>query len=138
MIWIRALFAAGLSILLPGAGHALLRDWGRAVIFGGTFIFASILFLPHEHLWAAASSGAYGDMSGIVESEMSLFEQLPLSFLALFAAIDAGFQALTRASNPDDDDTSCPHCGKALDEDLEFCHWCTARLEPDEAEPARP
>jgi hypothetical protein len=23
---------------------------------------------------------------------------------------------------------TCPHCGKELDEDLEFCHWCTADL----------
>ena len=140
MTWIRALAAAGLSILLPGAGHALLRDWGRAAIFAGLFITASIIFLPHEQLWAVAESGAYADIPGVLEAEMSVLEQFTLSFLALFAAIDAGFQALglTRGSDTDGDLPSCPECGKALDEDLEFCHWCTTRLEPDEEEVAHP
>jgi hypothetical protein len=33
---------------------------------------------------------------------------------------------------------SCPECGRPLDDDLEFCHWCSTRLveTPDGVEPA--
>jgi hypothetical protein len=24
--------------------------------------------------------------------------------------------------------TDCPHCGKEVDPDLDFCHWCTERI----------
>ena len=26
----------------------------------------------------------------------------------------------------------CPNCGKELDQDIDFCHWCTTQLEPVE------
>jgi predicted amidophosphoribosyltransferase len=29
---------------------------------------------------------------------------------------------------------TCPNCGKELDEDIDFCHWCTTQLEPVEAD----
>ena len=137
MTWIRALAAAGLSIILPGAGHALLRDWARAAIFAGLFISASVIFLPHDQLLTAASNGAYGEFPAILEAETSILEQFTLSFLALFAAIDAGFQALGLTQGPTTDDgaASCPHCGKGLDEDLTFCHWCTTPLQSEDDEP---
>jgi predicted amidophosphoribosyltransferase len=31
------------------------------------------------------------------------------------------------------DGQHCPSCGKELDEDLDFCHWCTQRLDGNTA-----
>lgn len=142
MTWIRALVAAGLSIFLPGAGHALIRDWGRAIVFAGLFVTATVIFLPGD-AWTAVSTGSYADVPGILETEMTVLAQFTLAFLVLFAAIDAGLQALglTQRPSQETNEPSCPNCGKTLDVDLEFCHWCTARLDstdPAEDEPVRP
>ena len=136
MNWMRALAAAGLSLLVPGAGHALVRAWGRALIFFSLFIASIALLFPVEALWDAAGDGAVTDVPGIVEAETSIIAQFTVWFLVLFAAIDAGFHALGLSQGPGggDDGPSCPQCGKPLDDDLSFCHWCTTRLDVAEDE----
>lgn len=136
MNWMRALVAAGLSLLLPGAGHVLVRAWGRALIFFSLFLASIALLFPVEALWNAAADGAVTDVPGIVDAETSIIAQFTVWFLVLFAAIDAGFHALGLAQGPsgDGDGPSCPQCGKPLDDDLSFCHWCTTRLDVSEDE----
>ncbi|WP_255169765.1 zinc ribbon domain-containing protein [Natrononativus amylolyticus] len=136
MTWFRALVAAGLSVILPGAGHALLRDWVRALLFAGLFVSAVAIFLPTDQLSAASS------MTGAVDTAMEgtgTMDRFVLSFIVLFAAIDATIRALglPRNSSASGDGPTCPQCGRELDEELEFCHWCTTRLEP-EPEPDGP
>ena len=130
MTWIRALVAAGLSVLLPGAGHALVRDWIRALLFAGLYIATAAIFLPTEQLSAAATMTEAMD---ILTTETALIDQLVLSFIVVFAAVDAAFRALgiPPGSNEggENDAPSCPQCGRELDEELEFCHWCTTRLD---------
>ena len=131
MTWLRALAAAGLSVFLPGAGHALLRDWVRALLFAGLFVSALYVFLPTQQLSAAGSMTAAMD---VATAELSRIDRFVLSFIIMFAAVDAGFRAMglpPTSSGDGGDGASCPHCGKELDEDLEFCHWCTEPLVPD-------
>ncbi|WIV68708.1 DUF7575 domain-containing protein [Natrialbaceae archaeon AArc-T1-2] len=127
MTWIRALAAAGLSVFLPGAGHALLRDWIRALLFAGLFVSSVVIFFPIAELSAAGSTA---DAMAVVEAETSTVNQLFVTFIVLFAAVDAALRAVNvpPGTGGDTDGTSCPSCGKELDEDLEFCHWCTTRL----------
>ena len=136
MSWIRALVAVGLSILMPGAGHAVIRDWARAAVFAGLFFASIAIFFPLDQLWGAASTGNLEEMQTIVESEITMLEQFTIMFLHLFAAIDAGFQALgltrDRGGSAGSGEPTCPQCGKPIDTDLEFCHWCTTRLERPE------
>ncbi|ELY89569.1 hypothetical protein C483_13623 [Natrialba hulunbeirensis JCM 10989] len=132
MTWLRALVAGGISLFLPGAGHALIRDWIRALVFGGLFIGAAVVFLPTGEIAAADS---VSDSMTAVANETDTITQFLFSFIALFAAIDATFRGLgfPPGSNTNADGEggpSCPECGKELDEDLTFCHWCTTRLEP--------
>ena len=128
MTWIRALFAAGLSLVFPGAGHALLRDWIRAAFFGGLFVMTVALFVPLE---ALSDAGSFGETVEVL-NDLDWIVQFSLSFVLLLAAVDAGFRAM--GFPPGEESTTegptCPHCGKPLDEDLAFCHWCTTRLEP--------
>ena len=130
MTWLRALAAAGLSVLLPGAGHALIRDWIRALLFGGLFISALVVFMPSTDQVAAA--GSVTDGMDVVTEETSTLSQYIITFIILFAAIDAGFRAMGFPPQSADatDEPTCPECGKELDGDLSFCHWCTTRLEP--------
>ncbi|RKD95306.1 DUF7575 domain-containing protein [Halopiger aswanensis] len=141
MTWFRALLAGALSILFPGAGHAFLRDWLRAVVFAGLYLSAIAIFLPMDQLAAAETMT---DAVTIVSEDMDSMGQFALSFIGLFAAIDATFRSLgfpptaSGSGAGSSDGPTCPECGKELDEDLEFCHWCTTRLEPAEPEEAEP
>ena len=135
MTWLRAILAAGLSVILPGAGHVLSRDWLRAVAFAGLFLAASAVLLPIEQL-AAAEPASYDEaitQATALADGVDPMAQFFLSFIALFATIDAAFRALGYPSGGDEtaDGTTCPECGKDVDPDLEFCHWCTTRLESD-------
>lgn len=130
MTWIRALAAAGLSLVLPGAGHALLRDWIRAVFFAGLFVMTVAFFVPVADLAAAESTS---EAMAVLEEEHWAV-QASLSFVFLLAAVDAGFRAMGLAPGDQHADSgpTCPHCGRELDEELEFCHWCTTRLPTEE------
>ncbi|MCW8173054.1 MULTISPECIES: zinc ribbon domain-containing protein [Natrialba] len=135
MTWLRALAAAGLSVLMPGAGHALIRDWLRTLVFAGLYLSAIVIFLPSIEQITAIES--VGEGMELVGDEIDTMGQFVLSFIVLFAAIDATFRAMgfpPGSSNESVDGPSCPECGKELDEDLTFCHWCTTRLEPVEPE----
>ena len=140
MTWLRAIAAAGLSVLFPGAGHALLRDWVRAVLFAGLYLTTVVLFFPTERI---ADAGSISEGMDVAATEVTTMTQLTILFVTLIAALDATFRALgfpPEADGAGDDGPSCPECGRELDADLEFCHWCTARLEPESAEeePAQP
>lgn len=126
MSLIRALFAAALSLVLPGAGHALIRDWVRALLFAGLFLSATALIMPINDI---AAAGSMAERMTIVTDEPRT-SQFVLSFMLLFTAVDAGFRALgfPPGSNGADGPT-CPNCGRELDPEIEFCHWCTTRLE---------
>ncbi|MEY7851479.1 zinc ribbon domain-containing protein [Natrarchaeobius sp. A-rgal3] len=133
MTWLRALAAAGLSVLMPGAGHALIRDWLRTLVFAGLYLSAIVIFLPS--IDQVTAIGSVGEGMELVADEIDTMGQFVLSFIVLFAAIDATFRAMglpPGASNESADGPTCPECGKELDEDLTFCHWCTTRLEPIE------
>ena len=138
MTWLRAVLAAGLSLLLPGAGHAVLRDWFRALLFAGLYFATFWLFFPVERMMDAGTVSEMMD----VAAEVDMLSQLTLLFITLIAAFDATFRALgfpPNGSSGDVEGPTCPECGKELDEDLEFCHWCTTRIERDpEDDPAGP
>ena len=134
MTWLRALVAGGVSVLLPGAGHALIRDWFRALVFMGLYLSAVALFLPSPEQVTAAES--LTESVEVISRETETMGQFIISFIVLFAAIDATFRSLGFPPNGASaaDGPTCPECGKEIDEELDFCHWCTARLEPREDE----
>ncbi|MFP8952925.1 zinc ribbon domain-containing protein [Natrialbaceae archaeon A-arb3/5] len=136
MTWFRAILAAGLSVLLPGAGHALIRDWLRTLVFAGLYLSAIAIFFPAPDQLTAAES--FSESIAMVTDELGTMGQLAFSFIVLFAAIDAAFRALgfppNSGASGSADGPTCPECGKELDEDLAFCHWCTTRLEPKNPE----
>ena len=121
-------------MLLPGAGHVILRDWLRALLFAGLYFVTFYLFFPIERL---AAAGSFSEMMEI-STEVDTLSHVTVLFVTLLAAFDATFRALgfPPDSTQSGDGPTCPECGKELDEDLEFCHWCTTRLEPTpETEP---
>jgi len=120
---LRSALAVGLSLLFPGLGHAYLRQWVRALLWAALSISASALLLPEP-----ATSGTVLERATATVEAMSTTETFVLLSMSVFAAIDA-FIVSVQQANHDPDAVRCPHCGGEIDEDLDFCHWCTSRID---------
>ena len=134
---VRPAVAALLALAIAGLGHVYLRSWGRAAGW-----FAIILGS------GLALVGAFGDPTASV-SELPPVVVYPLVGLFVLSAVDA--YVLARRSrdatargtpgegpSPEGDagaaEGTCPHCGRDIDESLDFCHWCTEPLDDDREE----
>lgn len=73
---------------------------------------------------------------GVLETYLSTSQadtasMLPVLVVLGVSAVDAYLLAYAHngfdlsGTAPEDDPVRCPNCGKQLDTDLEFCHWCT-------------
>ena len=115
----RAVLAALLAVVYPGLGHAYLRAWGRALLWFGAVIVAAVFLIPSE-VFASVSSP--GDVLTAWEA-VPVEAAMGIAMVALFNVIDAywtGKRLTVQAQ-----ELRCPTCGRPLDEDLSFCHWCT-------------
>lgn len=133
MVRKRPLIAAALS-LYPGLGHAYLRRWLRALLWFG-LVVSAVAFVAPE----AALDGSVGVFEGaqMISENLSTVEEFALVSILGFSMLDAYLLAEHGERRDDDGVPTCPHCGQELDEDLDFCHWCTSRLdEPTEEETA--
>jgi len=123
----RPWLAAVLTVLIPGLGHLYLRLWGRALLWFLVVIGSVFVLVPE---WFSAES--LGDLTGIAEG-IDPLTSLALLGMSALCVVDAYLMANRyneRARRQHDDaTTSCPECGRELDGDLDFCHWCTARLD---------
>jgi len=144
----RPWLAVLLGVLATGAGHLYLRRWLRAVGWLALTTAVTVIYVPEAALTAAST----GD-SVALEPFLPTFAVIALSVADAYivarltnrllaspsspdpkaAKTDAHVDSTTtdaRVTAPADDDDSvdCPHCGKPLDPDLEFCHWCSTDL----------
>lgn len=123
----RAWLAALLCLLATGLGHLYLRRWRRGA---GWFLLSYAVGL----LVVPASA-----LEGVLQGDPIPLDVLwPVLAVQAAAAADAyRIAAMTPASEPPDGGESapCPHCGKELDPELDFCHWCTSELPADWHEP---
>ncbi len=126
----RAAVAAFLAVFAPGLGHIYLRAWIRAIAWFALATAAVAIVLPESAFGAAESGG----IVAVIETSTSLPTRVYLTSLTVrvASALDAGFVALNTSTTDTaetEDDDRCPECGEKLDDDLDFCPWCTARLE---------
>lgn len=121
----RPWLAALLSVLATGLGHLYLRRWRRAIGWLTALLGVSYVLVDPAALDAAATGG-----------EFEPLELAPVLVVTSLSVLDA--YLLARAHNavartvvtPDGEFANCPNCGKDVDADLTFCHWCTTEL-PD-------
>jgi hypothetical protein len=129
----RPWLAAGLSVLIPGLGHLYLRLWGRALLWLGLSVLASFLVFPGGALPSSASVDAILSAS----EALSLRGTVLVFGVSMLCVVDAYMMAqrinnaITRRQRISSGESlkRCPKCGKELDPDIEFCHWCTTELE---------
>jgi hypothetical protein len=116
----RPVVAACLSLLVVGLGHAYLRRWWRGLGWAALTVGTASVWLQRGTL-TAATTGETLDPLALV----------PVLAVGGMAAADAYVLARADGSiSVDVGDTieKCPHCGKVVDPDLDFCHWCTSDL----------
>ena len=124
----RPWLAVLLAFLYPGLGHVYLREWLRALVWFFLNVTSFALLIPES---------AVPETVG-VDSLLRAAENFPpeaalaLASITIFSMIDAYWMAKrdTEAQEATGEAT-CPNCGRDVDPDLEFCHWCTERLSPD-------
>jgi hypothetical protein len=125
----RPWLAALLAFMYPGLGHVYLREWIRALAWFAIAILVAMLVMPTELVEAAETEGL-----GVLlrTSEFLTFEAITaLLAIRMLNAIDAAILAL-KPTEPTQPTNNCPNCGGELDEDLDFCPWCTRHLDPTE------
>lgn len=121
----RPWFAALLAALVTGLGHLYLRRVYRAVGWLAVSLAVSLFFVDPAAVEKLMAGGVSRDV---------LVNVAPSVLVTGLSVIDAYLLArtqLVRSRSPvtggdaDGDPPTCSHCGKDLDPDLEFCHWCT-------------
>jgi hypothetical protein len=137
----RSIRAATLAVICPGLGHAYLRSWFWSVAWfllgAGTIV--GILGQAGIDPLGFDSPFALG---GAIVAETSFVDLLIIQVIVTVNVAHAYAlgQLVDRAALARGDESAsgtdavapCPACGEPLDEEIEFCHWCTYQL--DEAE----
>ena len=141
----RPWFAALLSILFPGLGHAYLRAWARALVWVLLLTAATVVMIPPEIAPASFTVEAFMD----AYAQIPTYVSLAVFALTVLCALDAYRMAQAqnrRVVTPPTDEVdipgpetggdvgTCPNCGKELDEDLDFCPWCSFELGSEDAD----
>jgi hypothetical protein len=127
----RALVAAGVSVAgavfgIGGAGHAYLREWGRAFAWF-TFVLGAGLVLV----------SSFADPETATLATLPLRVTVPLVLLLALNTADAYYVARRgersgAGTAPADPSVSCPSCGREIDPELSFCPWCAGSRNGEE------
>jgi hypothetical protein len=134
----RPWLAAVLAFIYPGLGHVYLREWLRAVLWFGLVVSTSTLLIG-DSVMAPLDGGISVDALLAVSQNIPLQATAALFAITALSMVDAFWMA-TRENVETEvvEGMKCPHCGKELEADLDFCHWCTTKLDrPAEPEEGR-
>ncbi|MFA1610547.1 DUF7575 domain-containing protein [Halobellus rubicundus] len=117
----------GASVGVAGAGHLYLRQWRRAaawfsVVVGATIVLLSVFVDP-----ATLSLSDPAAVANVEPASLPTAVTAPVFALLLLNALDA--YRLAARGPQTADAPQCPACGGELDPELDFCPWCTTRLE---------
>lgn len=118
-----------LAFLQPGLGHLYLRSWLRAVLWFGLWIGTLTVAVP-----STGPGGLFAVTERVFTSLSSLPPEAALAIgsVTLFSTLDAYWLASRynrRIRTAEEGTATCPHCGREVDADLDFCHWCTEPID---------
>lgn len=123
-----------LTVVIPGLGHVYLQLWKRALLWLLVYVATTTVFLPEESMPESLSMDAFVAAGEAVPLEVTLLI-LSISLLCLLDVYMMTREINERARRASGRAVAtCPNCGEELDEDLDFCHWCTTRLDTDDGE----
>lgn len=136
----RPWLAGLLALVYPGLGHVYLRRWGRALVWFGVIVVAAVVVLPtgaFEEIGIIPDPASLQAMAETIQADASTISLIAVSSVIVVSVVDAyviAREGQETSNNEEEEGPPCPECGKPLDEDLGFCHWCTTRLNNDKSE----
>ncbi|WP_251329887.1 zinc ribbon domain-containing protein [Haloplanus pelagicus] len=124
-----AVSVAGAVIGIGGAGHAYLREWGRAFAWFSLVLGAGLVLIA-----------SFTDPETATLSTLPLRVTGPLLGLLALNTVDAyvvarrgtGGGTVRSAGESDGSTVPCPSCGRDLDPELAFCPWCAGPRDGEE------
>ena len=127
----RTWLAALLTVFVPGLGHLYIQMWGGAILWFLLYFVATVLLFPDQ------SAPDELSIDGLVAWSEAMPLEVTLTILGITALcmVDVYIRTkqinrhASRQADSGGDIQYCPNCGKELDEDIDFCHWCTTELE---------
>lgn len=135
-----AWLAAALAFLYPGLGHLYVRAWLRAAAWFGLAV-STVAWLVFAGVIPASlfESAEAGGLEGVLAVSRGLPVEARFAILAvtLFNVVDAFLTARRNSADAPAESGECPECGRELDDDIEFCPWCTARIDHPEESTSR-
>jgi len=127
-----AVSVVGAAIGVAGAGHAYLREWGRAFAWFSLVLGAGLVLIA-----------SFADPETATLSTLPIRVTGPLLLLLTLNTVDAYYVATRsgtdgvgrRGATPDGSSptVSCPSCGRAFDPELSFCPWCAGSRDDERA-----
>ncbi|QKY19895.1 zinc ribbon domain-containing protein [Halolamina sp. CBA1230] len=142
---LRPYLAGLLGTVATGFGQFYLRRWLRGFGWLALAFVVTVAFVPDGTLAAMGAGEAMADSS-------ELFPTMAVQFAGAFDAFLLAYRNRDRnddaspadrvpadvdvpvVSEDDPDTVSCPNCGKEVDADLDFCHWCTTEFTSSESD----
>jgi hypothetical protein len=123
----------GAIIGVAGAGHAYLREWGRAFAWFSLVLGAGLVLIA-----------SFADPETATVSSLPLRVTGPIILLLTLNTVDAYYVArrsgtggATRRGPTRDEsapNVSCPSCGREFDPELSFCPWCAGSRDDERVE----
>ncbi|AKH97122.1 zinc ribbon domain-containing protein [Halanaeroarchaeum sulfurireducens] len=133
----RPIVAGLLGFLYPGLGHVYLRAWIRAIAWFGLAMITATLVIPDSAITAFQQNGIDGLVAASRDLPMNVV--LSLFVVRILNVIDAYLTGLRQERATEQragtEAGTCPNCGGELDEDIDFCPWCTTELSEFGTEP---
>lgn len=131
----RPYLAGLLGTLATGFGHLYLRRWLRGLGWIALAFAVTAAFVPEQTMEAMTTGGTVSD-------EADLYPTMAVQMAGAFDAFLLAYRETTRVDpdldvpvlSEDETTVTCPNCGKEVDADLEFCHWCTTEFAAPESD----
>lgn len=131
-------YLAGLfGTLVTGFGHLYLRRWLRGLGWIALAFAVTVAFVPIDQTPSLQTllSGQQSMESAVYPALVQLIAAFD-AFLLAYRERTAGEAAEAVVADPESETVACPVCGKEVDPELGFCHWCTTEFAVTESEGA--
>lgn len=136
----RPWLAGLLALIYPGLGHVYVRAWGRALLWFALSIATTLFVVPDG---VAETANPFADPMAASEAIVAQTPTLGVVSILLvvaFSMVDAYLTARRAGDSTTSEESTaepsapqtCPECGREVDSELSFCHWCSAELPEEE------
>lgn len=130
-LWNSPLIASALAWAVPGLGHIYLRRWLRAAGWlAGVFLVVTLFGSAQPT--DALAVGTFDAFVALLPVALVIGASM-LDAYRIATAMRTDSAPTGRHSGTDlpDELVVCQSCGRGVDADLGFCHWCTTEFDTD-------